>query len=389
MKIALICNYYIYNYGSVLQSLALQRYLQHLGIEVGTIAYIDDKTTFKQKIEIIFYVKMQQLCLDKILSKIRERRDRAIDGDYTEIINKRKKAYDNFVNHNFALTTECQTREDVLHIIENCQGVILSSDQLWGPSDIIRGYHTLQFLPSQVKKIAYATSFGVSSEPRYFQKKISKFIPRFSSVSVRERSGKDLISQICNIDVPVLIDPTMLLKAEEWENIARQSRIKELKGEYIFYYVLGKRLDNVEFVKKIKNKMKVCMVSILHAETYNLPSERIADKYIDGVGPAEFLWLILNAKYVITDSFHASVFSILFHKNFITLDRYKTSDGLSRNTRIESLLQTFELEERHCAENGEDDWKIIYENINWDKVYEILERERKRSQEYLVMAMEQ
>lgn len=387
MRIALICNYYIYNYGSVLQSYALQRYLQHLGADVDTIAYIDEATSTKQKIAILFHVKAKRIDVQNLLEKLRISRMIANDKNYAKIISNRKKKFDEFVNSNFQLTPKCRTIADVLQAIKNHEYVILSSDQLWGPEDILRGYHTLQFIPREVKKIAYATSFGVSHVSTYFQKKIRDFIPEFDHVSVREKSGKELIAQICKRDVPVLIDPTMLLGAEEWRNVARQASITGLKGEYIFYYSLGKRKDNVEFVKLLKQEMEAKMVSILHPESYNSPEERIADVYLDGVGPAEFLSLILNAKYIITDSFHASVFSILFRKKFIVIDRYYDSDTMSRNSRIETLLQTFHLEERQCKTHNEQALKVIYKDIDWKNVHIALERARKQSKNYLISAM--
>lgn len=380
MKIGLVCNYYIYNYGSVLQSYALQQFVCNTGREIEVINY-HDVANRAQKVEILLKLKLKDLLnINKIVSKLNMKREMKCDESYFHIVYERKKSYDEFVAKHFFLSKKCGSISEVQRLCAEYHTILLSSDQLWGPADLIRDYHTLRQFPKNKKRVAYATSFGVANLPTFLNTVVYDFIPQIDCVSVREKSGQNLIKKICGRDVPVVVDPTMLLSKEQWKAVFSEDRI--IKERYVFCYFLGENKKHIQAVKEFCGEKKLKLVSILHPENYNTKGYRFADIYPDGVGPAEFLNLIYNAEYVVSDSFHASVFSSIFNKKFMVFDRYNSTAGESRNTRIENLLNMLELTDRHFTYQNTLS-SLMDKEIDWCLVSRRLEQSRNYSIEYL------
>lgn len=384
MRIGIVSNHYICNYGSVLQSFALQVCVDQLGYINETINY-QDVADKKTKLEILLRLKAKELLnIKKLIKKIKIKQASLGDRNYSQVLERRKHAYDKFVTEYFRLSKKCARIEDVQRLSKEYDTILLSSDQLWGPTDLMRDYHTLTPFSASAGKIAYATSFGVSSLPRFLYPKVKNFIPQIDYVSVREKSGQKIIRDICGREVPVVLDPTLLLTAAKWKEIIQEKMLVEYP--YVFCYFLG---ENVEYIKMVKqfcasNHLKI--VSVLHPEFYNREQFRFADEYLDGVGPAEFLNLIEHAEYVISDSFHASVFSILFHRQFAVFNRYGTDAKHSRNTRIENLLDITDLHLQHIINQRNID-DALSAKIDWTSVDCLLERKRADSLDYLKNAL--
>lgn len=380
MKIGLVCNFYIYNYGSVLQSYALQQFIYNTGRDIEVINYRDVANRSK-KIEILLKLKLKDILnTNKIISKFNIKREMKHDESYYRIVSKRKQSYDEFVAKHFFLSKKCNSISDVQELCDEYHTILLGSDQLWGPADLIRDYHTLRKFPKGKKRVAYATSFGVANLPAFLNTVVKDFIPQIECVSVREKSGQNLIQKICGRDVPVVVDPTMLLSKEQWKTVFSENRI--INDRYVFCYFLGENKNHIQAVKKFCNEKKIKIVSILHPENYNIKKYRFADIYPDGVGPAEFLNLIYNAEYVVSDSFHASVFSVIFNKKFMVFDRYNSASKESRNTRIENLLNMLQLTDRYFTYQDMLS-SLMDKEINWDLVSRKLELCRNYSIEYL------
>ncbi len=380
MKIGLVCNFYIYNYGSILQSYALQQYVRNNGYDLEVINY-HDVPNKRQKIQILFRLKWKNfLNLRKIISKLNKKSEMKKDASYIDTVSKRNNACDEFVLKHFPLSKRCNSIEDVQSLCGKYSLILLSSDQLWGPEDLIRDYHTLRQFPKQIKRVAYATSFGVSEIPSFLEDTVRDFIPQIESVSVREKTGQKIIKDICNRDVPVVVDPTMLLTKEQWKSVFSEERI--IDERYVFCYFLGENKEHIQVVKQFCTQKSLKLVSILHPEDYNTKEYRFADQYPQGIGPAEFLNLIYNAEYIISDSFHASVFSVIFNKKFMVFDRYRSKTGNSRNTRIVNLMDMLQLKERHYHYH-ESFADLMDAEIDWVSVNNKLEENRKLSMEYL------
>lgn len=384
MRIALICNTYIRNYGSVLQSLASYVMLQEIADDVKVVNYIDEPTP-KAKRKIFLYVKLPLILNPNTLgAKIKKIILSKLNAHFSKIQMQRGLAMRQFVYENFVFTDECKTTGEAKNEIMKQDVVVVGSDQLWGPVDILRDYHTLSFLPDDFRKVSYATSFGVSKLPTYVRKRASHFLKRFQSISVREDSGADIVEQMIGKRPVVVADPTLLLEARQWSDVLGDNR--RVKGNYIFAFFLGGNKTQREFVKKASATVGFPIVSMQHVDEYIEADENFADVNINDASPADFVNLIQYADMIFTDSFHASIFSILYHKKFYTFDRYNASSSNSRNSRIVSLFSHLGITEQHLL-GTENINEILKKNVNYEQVEEQLSAWREYSLDYLKEAL--
>ena len=250
---------------------------------------------------------------------------------------------------------------------------ITGSDQVWNPTfGRLREVDLLEFTEPK-KRISYAASFGISSLPEQYNEKLKNALKDYKAISVREDAGKKIIENVVGRkDVQVLIDPTMLLTAEEWDKVAKKP--KQLKTDkYILNYFLGelseKRKAEIDRIAK-ENDCEVINILDKNSPFYC-------------TGPSEFLYLEKHAFLVCTDSFHSSVFAILYNRPFIVFGR--EDNTVSMNSRIETLINKFNLKNREY--NGKE---ITKENLNHDytEAYKILNEERKKSMTFLMNALD-
>ena len=250
--------------------------------------------------------------------------------------------------------------------------IIVGSDQVWNPNfRRLRDVDVLKYAKNS-KRISYAASFGVEKIEKKYEKRIIDDISRFDNLSVREDSGKRIIQNVINTSVEVLIDPTMLLSSEEWDKVASQP-IKVPNKKYILCYFLGdnngKRKADIDRVAR-ENNYEIVDIINKYEKYYNC-------------GPGEFIWLVKNASLVCTDSFHASVFSIIYNVSFIVYDR-EQQKMKNMSSRINTLLTKFKLESRKY--NG---IQIKKEQLSHDYTdsYKILEQEKEISSKFLKKAL--
>ena len=270
----------------------------------------------------------------------------------------------------FIKYTKDYTQESFQNIKqENFDYYSVGSDQVWNPyfADFST-YYLLDFINSE-NKIAYAPSFGVSSIPTNMIEKFKKSLLSFKSLSCREDSGAELIKELTNKEVSVVVDPTMLLETREWDQIIECPKKYENK-KYIVLYFLGK----ISKEDKIKIKQ--------FALDNNCEIIKLLDCFSDDYkyGPSEFLGLIKNSYAVFTDSFHASLFSIMYKKPFLVFSRKEK--GKSMSSRIETLLKKFNLENRKFNGN----FKQLFDD-NYNNVDKVLETERKKSYDYINLSL--
>ena len=243
----------------------------------------------------------------------------------------------------------------------------------------------MEFVPDCVKKIAYSTSFGVSVLPKQLHKRAKNFLDKIEHVSVREDSGKVLVKQLTGRDIPVVCDPTMLLTADEWLDIQKDAPFTE--GDYILTYFMGDNPEQREFVKRLKEKTGFKIVGLLHGSTFVESDEHYCDEAPYNVGPGEFLNLIRHAKYVCTDSFHCSVFSIIYGTEFFVFPRDAEGSTFSANDRLHTLLGWTGLQNRMLTgnENVED---VMQLRLDYKVLQELVADKRKASIDYLKNSLE-
>ena len=262
--------------------------------------------------------------------------------------------------------------------------VIVGSDQLWLPINVVSDYYTLNWVPDPINKISYATSFGISEIPNKYKDKYSFFLKRINHLSVREQSGVKICKDIADLDAKLVCDPTLLLSKEEWEEIAVKGRI--IKDKYILCYFLGNSIEYRKFAERLKKKTGFLIVSLNHIDEFVKYSDTYCDIAPYDVGPSEWINLIKNAEFVLTDSFHGTVFSIINNKKFFTFRRYAANSKVSTNTRINSLLHIFGLDDRLL--NGDEPIsEVINKKIDYQKVNIIYSKFSEDSKQFLLNSL--
>lgn len=393
MKVSVVCIYYNRNYGSVLQSLALNNYLEKLGCEVNVIPF-KDNAGIKEKLDILIDLKLPKLFdLEIVKRKIREKKARkaatCVDEEYLKGVKTREKAYSRFVKEYFDVPETVLSRSELTGFVQDSDAVIVGSDQLWTPHDILIGYHTLNFVPNRIKKISYATSFGVKELPTvHIKRKAKKFLSNIDEISVREIQGKQIIENL-GVDKPVqvVVDPTMILTKEEWDEMVPSTKIVE--GKYIFCYFLGNNPEHREFARRAKEQLRLNIVALQHMDEYVAGDGEYADKVLYDINPSQFVALIRDAELVLTDSFHGSVFSVLYHKKFFVLNRHKEDEVRSTNSRIDTFCSMLNLEKRHLTGDlMKYPLQNIFQDIDYDNVDHRLCDSRNNSIAFLKNALD-
>ena len=379
---------YMNNFGSALQTYATQRVVRKIGYDTKVF----DISEIKGKIEKrkILYYLTRLLHKDErnyVLSMAHAFfKKKKHDDEYAKNMATKRTKFTNFYNDNIVFFPKSKQWIDLSNQAKQCDVVLVGSDQLWGSANIAGGYFTLEFVPDNVKKVAYSTSFGVSVLPKQLHKHARKFLNRIEYVSVREDSGKELVKQLTDRDIPVVCDPTMLLTAEEWLDIQDDKPFTD--GDYILTYFMGDNPEQRKFVERLKEKTGYKIVGLLHGSTYIETDEHYCDETPYNVGPGEFLNLIRFAKYVCTDSYHCTVFSILYETDFFAFPRDAEGSSFSANDRLHTLLGWTGLQDRWLSgrENVEDKMGLHFDRENLQK---LIADKRKESLDYLKQALNQ
>ena len=385
-KIALVTCYFQHNYGSQLQAFATQKFFDNINVPNETIL-IDglkpeiNKRKYKYFLSRIFdinTVKDKWSTVKKVLAKKRMPK-------YAANLSIRYKMFDEFARKEFHLSQRYDSFEELAKVATNYNMFVVGSDQLWLPSNISADYYTLNFVPDAVPKMALATSFGVSELPHRQAKMAKAFLPRIEYCTVRESSGQKLVKMLTGRDVPVVCDPTILFVSTEWSKEISPKPFTE--GKYLFCYFLGNNPIQREFVKRVKKITGYKIVQLQHCDEYIASDENFPDETPYNVGPKEFIRLIRDAQYVFTDSFHCSVFSMLYGKKFFTFRRYASDGTVSTNGRIYSLLSLVGLENR-LLHGDEDANAFLGLEIDFSKVHSKLAELRQFTKQFVLNALD-
>lgn len=337
----------------------------------------------------MLYFAKASLTSDILLSKLGMARNVLIkkfsNNQYAQLSKVRAEKFDEFSRKQFRLSPKYDSKAELgRKCKDNYSSVLVGSDQLWLPGNIAADYYTLNFVPETVNSIAYATSFGQSSLPKDSTKKAEVFLKKIKHIGVREESGQKLVKEIANRDVPVVCDPTLLFTGDEWMAIQQKEPI--VKGKYILCYFLGNNPPHREFAKRLKEATGCKIIALTHLDEFVKSDEGYADETPYDIDPADFLNLIRNAEYVCTDSFHCSVFSILYNRQFFTFRRYNRNTKQSTNSRLDTLFHMAGITGRLLMgeENIADCLKI---ETDFESVHKKLEGIRQKSYEYLLTAL--
>lgn len=380
--------YFKHNYGSMLQAYATQAFLDANNVpnETFDVSVLADFKEGKKK-----YYKKQIFNLSFYKAKmgmIRLVAKKKLNGKLRRNFRLRDQAFQKFENEYFHLTQPFASYNDLREFCRyNASNVIVGSDQLWLPVNVVADYYTLNFVPEEVNKIAYSTSFGVSSVPNGLKEKYTKFLSRIEHLSVREETGRKLANSLTENECTVVCDPTLLLTRQDWEKIVGKEPI--VKDRYIFCYFLGKAKKHRIFAEKLKKLTGCKIISINHCDEFVRYSDKFADETPYNVGPTEWLNMIANAEYVCTDSFHGSVFSLIFNKPFFAFRRFTKKSKFSTNSRLDTLLTVAGASDRLFSgeETEEDIQKSLDNPIDFEKVNKELTEYRAFSQNFLLNSL--
>lgn len=387
-KIGIVSCYFQHNYGSMLQALATQMALDKLNYENETVDISGFNHEIK-KAKLLYFAKAS-LTSDILLSKLGMAKNVLIKkfskNEYAAVSRIRAEKFDDFSKKWFRKSPKYTSKKELGDSCkENYSSVLVGSDQLWLPGNIAADYYTLNFVPETVNTIAYATSFGQSSLPKDSARKAALFLKKIRHIGVREESGQKLVKELAGRDVPVVCDPTLLFTGEEWLSIQKDEPIVEDK--YILCYFLGNNPPHREFAKRLRQATGCKIVALTHLDEFVKSDEGYADETPYNVDPADFLNLIRNATYVCTDSFHCSVFSMLYKKVFFTFRRYARKTKSSTNSRLDTLFRLAGVSGR-ILEGTEDIQKCLSMEIDYDRVHQNFAKIREESYQYLQNALE-
>lgn len=381
-KIGVCVCYNTKNYGSMLQSLAT-------GIELNKLGYDYEFIRYTRKPTIDLLIRSIDRIPEMIRNKLIYIKEKNKLQGYPEVaksIKQRNCCFDSFMNQMFtSMSPWYNTFSELNKAAVNYEAVLVGSDQLWRPEGYGTGFYNLLFVPDNVPKIAYATSFGVGQIPEKKKKIARRFLSRIEHISVRELRASELIKELIGRDVPTVVDPTLLFTGEEWNSIIPQKKVVDEK--YIFCYLLGSNPQHREWANELKKFTEYKIVTTPFLDEFVEADTTFGDYQIFDAGPAEFVNLIRNAEYVCTDSFHGSVFSILNHKQFVTFNRFSDKSKNSRNSRIESLLEQTQLQSRRMMKADQCINKVIVARIDYDRVENKLTEMRIKSVNYLQSAL--
>lgn len=349
-KIGILTFHYANNYGAVLQCYALNKVLSGFSeCEVEVINYIPPQ-----------FCDAEYGASQWERKKIKEKKELLVDF---------LKKY-----------CKVATKEVVAHVEgEQYDYYCVGSDQVWNTQKIFQEYF-LPYIKDNAKKISYAASIGVSVTSNGLNRNtLEKYLPDFQHISVRELEHTELISEITGKECPCVLDPTLLLQSSEYELLINKEKLEE--EEYVFFFWL-KHDDNlmrgVELVNSLARKYNLKIIhSIMNAREHMFCNENRCMMF---EGIENFLWYVKNAKFVVTNSYHVSIFSILFETPF-----YILLVELMRS-RFDTLATKLGIGDRiiECYISIDK----ISSNIDFKLIKDKIETEKKKSIDYLMKAID-
>lgn len=383
MKKAGLCvRYDCNNYGSMLQILATQKVIERMGWEYEIIRY--NKKTLMFMVKNLtrlfnpYFMRGVRMGFSK-RKKMRKHPDvMKMNAKRLSLISEYRKA------HIGPYSSVYKGYKNLVKATKNYDAFIVGSDQLWTPAGITSKFYNLLFVPDNIKKISFATSFGVNSVPKNQVKMTSRYLKRIDYLSVRETTGAEIVKKLTSRNATVALDPTLLLSGDEWQKVFPEKKMCE--EPYIFSYFLGTNAEHRKAVTELSKKTGIKIVTCPHFDEFVDADIDFGDEQRYDIDPVGFLNLIRGAEYICTDSFHGSVFSILNHKKFLTFNRFNENEKQSRNSRIESLFSLLGLEARRCSDLTYLE-KKLNENINYDLVDQKLNCLREETFEFLDNAL--
>lgn len=345
------------NYGNRLQNYAVQEVLKSLGVDALTISFEGHSVTTAERMKAL----LQKLSGYRLPG----------DQTYWKAVFPRRIVFDKF-NQCYIPSRYVKSIAE----IGEADYFVTGSDQVWnanwfGCNSLRKDAFLLSFAKPE-QKVCFSPSFGVEELPEKWTEWFRTQLSTFPQISVREEAGARIVRELTGKEAEVLIDPTMMLDASDWLKIAKAPKKVDCDRPYILTYFLGGRSERVE--RDLKRYAEEHGFAVYHLTGQTQPE-------LYAVGPSEFIFLVSHAKLVLTDSFHACVFSFLFQKPFLVYAR----EGKETNmlSRLDTLLKKFHLERKY-ADSGLPNELL---EADYGEGYQQLKTEREKTLAFLEKSM--
>lgn len=333
MKVGILTRRAGFNLGSSLQAYAITKLFEKIGCDCKIINYDESSAhllwRIRPFIDDIQWALFQKLSIFKSLKKYK----------YLYIRNLQYSKFQKFEKDFLPLTSKvCRSNNDLRIAAKEFQTIVCGSDQIWSPFLFDSAFY-FGFLSEKenIRTIAYAPSIGTSN-PSLISTRQVNLLKKIDYVSCREEDGSAIIKNIISRDVPVVLDPTLMIYNSEWDSLA--DSIQNLESTpYILCYFLGTNIPQ----KYISELSRLTGYRILNIQMFNRMNNLQSDREITDIGPCEFLNLIKNAMWVCTDSFHATIFSYIYKRKMSIFERFKSTDTINQNSRIYTLVNLLKI----------------------------------------------
>ena len=382
MKIGIITVQKSRNFGANLQAYALQKKLELMGYDAEIIDYLYYKHpdfNYTAKARPVWKIGFKRVVVEFVKYRILNRILYKLIPFFSIDQRKQNETFEHFYKKYMKLSKTYYSIDELYKATMDYDTYIVGSDQVWNPNtgSNISPYF-LTFAPNNAKKVAYASSFGVSSVDESLKSLYIKWLNNLDAISVRESTGVSLVKELVHREATHVLDPTLLMTRDEWDGLTTDINI--IPG-YVLIYETYRSQKIIDIARKYAKQNNVPIYRIELRAILNHKDDGIVN--LNGCGPIEFVSLIKNAGLVLTSSFHGTAFSVIYNKKFVVVLNEKKSN----NSRIESLLELLKLKQliEYEGENTNNKEYGLYDEI---QVNDILELQRKMSINYLKSALD-
>jgi thiol-disulfide isomerase/thioredoxin len=362
MKIALLTIFRVLNYGAILQAFALSRILS----QYGKVELLDYDNPNLRSLRLLRFAPSRK-GLGRLLK------------DLIRIVPRwgAIRSFNYFIAENLTVSKSYESKELTGELSKTYDLLVAGSDQVWNPNCVsgnkqVDPVYFFEFADPEVSRISYASSMGPCRLTDVQLDEVCGYLGRFSAVSVREVLASSVLERKMVSEVKVVLDPTLLLTADEWKEQFPRDSNRTTGAPYLLVYSVRNSRLLKDVAAHFSEKLGIKTI-VIDQEIY--PVAR-ADRHVGDCGPVEFLEYVSNAAFVVTDSFHGVCFSILFERDFVAVS----------SERISNLLKLLGLDNREIS------WKEDLESVALETSFiesgRVLDRLRQESREFLRVAIE-
>lgn len=323
-KIALVTFHSPYNHGARLQAFALQTAMENLGETCRVVDYLPA-------------AKSPPTPSFSVREAFRQMGQKGISVRFARRIRQGEEKMARFSQNYLHLTASIRSEADLETVVNRFDAFVCGSDQIWRDPNI--GFYYLDFVPQNKRKIAYAPSFGQVRYSEEERKIIRNRVERLDVLSAREKDGADFLTELTGRSVPTVLDPTLLLDREFWRSVALPPK-RPVPKRFILLFTVQNTIPCFRIAEEVRRRFRLPLVAVDMAR--RLVWRPFLNDYFEA-GPEEFLWLVDHSDFVVTTSFHGTVFALNFDKPFLTVCQ---KGDRNVNARLISLAEKLGVQNR-------------------------------------------